>query len=1111
VESRISWPSVLGTSAIAIAIVFALVCYPGLFSQSDSQSAQQAFSQQPVGDRAPQDFGQGSDRPLTNDFVFSASDRIEGQLQANRDQGDRLLELAETLRLPGSNSESQTIQFPSKSTDVSGWGLTGNRHQPTANPALVGQSINIFAASSTSQSSPAPVPVKQDLLALNPLAGLTLKRLPQGISELESRLAEGSSTGPQSPSVPDQTINVFALARSQQSTLEAANTNANTNASSSSLPSSLLSLAPEENPLVDVDASLEATHIFLPQLQVSGGVAAENHWLDITPINTEPMVVENLEIASMGDGLPGRPISQDSQQDRNEQDSQVDLLVQSQAAGRPTFGLLPGSQTKEKLKVQAAGSPGQALGTVESTGRRWVPRPIHDQQSYIQYPTPLPAALLRQISEAGAAYPQIRDWADSYRSNIFRFCQESSPIVARQILQELEVQRLEYSRLVTPATTNSATQKVNVQLRQLSYSLDRRLDFWQAVIPGNPIILAREEDRLKQGRLATSGPWDLASVQLTQSWSDYLLWPQLMQVVKGQGLSAGDEKNVAGEVLKRINSGTLDYQQTTVIAQLMPLDLQQFLFEKAQLSSPVLDVLAAVERFESTGQSQAAMEIMEGYRWLRLSQKSTDQQMVQLIQNHYRNANFRLTASRDFVNRWFVNQTWVNQLIAQQPQSHVGLGVMPFQIDLIPSEDGFHFQLVPSGNQQSSDGWQPTESSMEAPESAEASNIISIGFQQGEHDQSSPISVGHPRRLVGSGQAIDYVRIPFVDWVLGRKDPLGLPSNPKISIVSNVKVSGSVGRELGDQLQQRLRATQQSIERTIHGFEVAGLNPKVIQNSSSVSEISARYRIADDTQLASHTARPNPTADAILSVQVHQSLVNNSLDRIDVAGKTFSWQSLETHICQVLGRRDINRDWRDQDEFTFAQRQAIGVIFDRDRIWLRMNLDGGTIEAIESGKCQIMIPFIAKIDGVNISITSDPYSSVVVTLAEVDASSANQKNAALIAQALTARWQTAQSLALTPAAWQQDFLAKQLQIAKLDLSEGWLSVSVEKRLEPNIQDFVKTQDRRLFDQNGDLSQRVGLAQAVFPTHRKLPSNLGPYAKANIGVRPSGLRPQDAQY
>ncbi len=63
-----------------------------------------------------------------------------------------------------------------------------------------------------------------------------------------------------------------------------------------------------------------------------------------------------------------------------------------------------------------------------------------------------------------------------------------------------------------------------------------------------------------------------------------------------------------------------------------------------------------------------------------------------------------------------------------------------------------------------------------------------------------------------------------------------------------------------------------------------------------------RLRIAGANQLGGHTARPQALSDSMASMQVHESALNNILDRLDLSGHSFTLPELVEYVRTKLSR-----------------------------------------------------------------------------------------------------------------------------------------------------------------------------------------------------------------
>jgi hypothetical protein len=79
--------------------------------------------------------------------------------------------------------------------------------------------------------------------------------------------------------------------------------------------------------------------------------------------------------------------------------------------------------------------------------------------------------------------------------------------------------------------------------------------------------------------------------------------------------------------------------------------------------------------------------------------------------------------------------------------------------------------------------------------------------------------------------------------------------------------------------------------------------------------------------LGSHTPRPQAPADSLASFQVHESVLNNVVQRLELDGRTFTLPELGRHIAARLSRpapKDENPD-HDDVLIMFAPKNAVRV------------------------------------------------------------------------------------------------------------------------------------------------------------------------------------------
>jgi len=125
-----------------------------------------------------------------------------------------------------------------------------------------------------------------------------------------------------------------------------------------------------------------------------------------------------------------------------------------------------------------------------------------------------------------------------------------------------------------------------------------------------------------------------------------------------------------------------------------------------------------------------------------------------------------------------------------------------------------------------------------------------------------------------------------------------------------------------------------------------GLEPKAVAMETTSSVATMRLRLAGEAQLAAHTPRPRAPADALLSLQMHESSANNAFERLGLAGRRQTLEELIVLVCSQLGVEPrIPDELPENVAVTFAKTHPLRVECRDGLVHVQVALD-----AIESGR-----------------------------------------------------------------------------------------------------------------------------------------------------------------
>jgi hypothetical protein len=252
------------------------------------------------------------------------------------------------------------------------------------------------------------------------------------------------------------------------------------------------------------------------------------------------------------------------------------------------------------------------------------------------------------------------------------------------------------------------------------------------------------------------------------------------------------------------------------------------------------------------------------------------------------------------------------------------------------------------------------------------------------------------------------------------------------------KISLQVERGLDAEIDAHLRTADAKLnDRVISPLVEAGLSPEIIELQSNEQRAIVRLRVAGEDQLAAYTPRPRAYSDNVGSIQVHQSALNNLLERSKLAGRRFTAVELYKHFVEQFrlpDELDMARLPADA-EVTFAEVDPITVRFDAGTIELRL-----AIAELRSGS-RVWRDFTAR----------TPFKPKVVDgetclcrdgLIRISGKELGTTGQISLRTAFAKIFPDEMQVGLWPAELKADPRFQDLTIAQVDLRDGWLGIAV---------------------------------------------------------------------
>jgi len=357
------------------------------------------------------------------------------------------------------------------------------------------------------------------------------------------------------------------------------------------------------------------------------------------------------------------------------------------------------------------------------------------------------------------------------------------------------------------------------------------------------------------------------------------------------------------------------------------------------------NLLAAIEQYEFSRRGSDGTQLASAIDPLLKSANESQRSLGTVIDQHYRNANLRIVATDNLMNRFL-------------PPTRNDAGKIDDTILGIPvwgnsrTRTSLRTRLIPDPHQIriGMEAWGRVFSD------TVASNRSVYLYNEGEtaflvrklilidhHGVKAKPTIAH---AISETELIDietdYDNIPFVgSWVRKAARKKHAEGHDQALNETESRVATQARRTFDQQLDPRLR-------KGIDGFyyelwkplDRLGLEPTAVQLYTTEKRATGRLRLGHSQQLAGCSARPRALSNSLLSMQFHESAINNGFAQLDLDGKSFSLHDLYLHVMEKMGRdpEEVPESMTKKVHVTFASQDPFSVRCEDDRVTLVMSL-----------------------------------------------------------------------------------------------------------------------------------------------------------------------------
>lgn len=472
-------------------------------------------------------------------------------------------------------------------------------------------------------------------------------------------------------------------------------------------------------------------------------------------------------------------------------------------------------------------------------------------------------------------------------------------------------------------------------------------------------------------------------------------------------------------------------------------------------------LLSDLERGETDSIDLAAMKVTEAFQTLRFSTSLDAARVAKSIDVTYRNANVRTAISVDLLNRFLPDQPARTEPIRTTVLGNAVRGTSTvnssLSLQLQPSPDAWQLALGTTGDVATrSHGGQSGVTVLSSGHNTFQAHTPLIirpdGFRVGE----TSVNVTGSQHLRG-------IHSPYEGWPLIGSLVHGIAENrfeealPVARQISSDQIRSQVTTEVQTQLNEKTSIAGTRLDELVLGpLGRLALDPKVIDLQTTPKRLIARYRLAGDWQLASHTPRPRAWSDSWVSVQIHQSALNNTLERLLPTGDAKSIQQFYNDTMELFGQaaQPLPSDVPGDAMIEFASTRPVTVEIEDGKVWLTLRIvrlsepDGPALT-----RFIVRAGYEPRVEGLNAHLVRDGHLSI-----SGPGMTMGQRIAvrALFIKILSEQ----RPIPITGPRITEHPAMQGLAISQLELRDGWLALAISPESSPRVAAAARSEKKR---------------------------------------------------
>jgi hypothetical protein len=545
-----------------------------------------------------------------------------------------------------------------------------------------------------------------------------------------------------------------------------------------------------------------------------------------------------------------------------------------------------------------------------------------------------PIALIEQLQSLATSAPSAANWAEQTIATLER-------IVATNSLGDprvgVELANLRQSADAAKALSQQAgDDQARSKILRAGYSIVRRMVMWDIVhslAKGDSTAAAPVVDRHAWARSLTEIDQMLQATGAAAHWRKYLLIDRACTEFDSSGKTPAEQRELARDILHRLHSTQLSHEQEKFLCTPPFKSLDEQLQARAAELPDLPALLAAIERYEHESKMSTAKALSLEYDILRWSPDGAVRDLAEAVNAYYRNANVRVAISDDLANRMIpsqspqvepVDDTILGAWVSGQAQTNTKVKVV-----LTPDKHRWNVGLEAMGDVLSD------TSSSKGP-----ATFYQRGWSMFRARKRLTVDRRGVRLFSAEAEAnanndlhdfeTEFDGIPLLGGFV-RSIARNQYDNSQWAAKNEVegKIVGRATSQLDAQVEKQLEKSKRDFEvKIIKPLRDLSLEPTPVEMETTADRLIARYRLASREEVGAHTPRPQAPSDSMLSVQIHETAMNNVLDQLHLHGRRAELVELYKEMTARFSptrKIEVPEDLPENVFVTFAEEDPIRV------------------------------------------------------------------------------------------------------------------------------------------------------------------------------------------